>query len=600
MRYIEKFHSRAFNDNLHDAYFVDCGGSGYPWYQPEIGEVIEAAYPTLRTTTDQADPGLTHTTAISDKTGLINMKNNLAGNYYLTADIDCSGGAWTRIGNTVTPFTGTFDGCGYTISNLTITASNLTQGLFGTIRDPAKIANVTLTNVSISSGSSKVGALVGWAQTTGSGLILIQNCSSSGTIAGTSYYLGGLIGQVSSDGSEYVYVYDCSSSVVITGSGSGANYIGGLIGYSDISIVSNCYATGNVTSPNLGIGGFVGECGTSEGKYNTFTYCYATGNVTAQRQSGGFVGLSNVSDVFQKCYATGDVVSSGASSSKGRVGGFVGTDGGSDYTDCYAWGDITNSDDSGEVGGFAGLNQVNATFTNCYSIGLVTGPGTPGGFIESAIEGTTFTQCFWDTTTSATAVSDGGAGHDTTWMQTKSNYEDAGWDLDTIWYIPVATEGQEEAWGDTPTGYSHLIGETVNILADGVKQPQQTVDVNGDIDDTEFSDATDIIVGLPITYKLIPQEMNYGDLAFILRKNIRGLKLDLFKSLDGRYGPNINSTDKIDYTYENYDSGPVLFTGNIELPFDGTYDNAGDIIIWDDGPLPFTVLGMAVNIEVED
>ena len=60
-------------------------------------------------------------TAISDRAGLEAITNDLSGKYYLTADIDLSGVEWVPIGADDTdPFTGTFDGQGHVISNMTI------------------------------------------------------------------------------------------------------------------------------------------------------------------------------------------------------------------------------------------------------------------------------------------------------------------------------------------------------------------------------------------------------------------------------------------------------------------------------------------------
>lgn len=146
------------------------------------------------------------------------------------------------------------------------------------------------------------------------------------------------------------------------------------------------------------------------------------------------------------------------------------------------------------------------------------------------------------------------------------------------------------------TGLDHLEGETVNILADGVKQPQQTVS-SGAVDDTEFSDATTVTVGLPITYKLKPMKLNLNDLAFIPTYRVIQVILSLYRSLGGKVGPDSSNLDDIDYAYETYDAGPTLYTGTIELPFKGTYDSNGDILIQSDDPLPMTVRAVGVKLE---
>ena len=95
---------------------------------------VSTDYPLLRTTADQADPQLPHVTPISSVEELQAMNANLTGNYYLTCDIDASATSTWNGGEGFAPigdytistsyatlanrFRGTFDGCGYTISNL--------------------------------------------------------------------------------------------------------------------------------------------------------------------------------------------------------------------------------------------------------------------------------------------------------------------------------------------------------------------------------------------------------------------------------------------------------------------------------------------------
>ncbi len=66
----------------------------------------------------------------------------LSGNYMLANDITMSG-EWTPIGNSENPFTGIFDGNGYTIDSLMATPE--ANGFFGVAKD-AVIRNVILEN----------------------------------------------------------------------------------------------------------------------------------------------------------------------------------------------------------------------------------------------------------------------------------------------------------------------------------------------------------------------------------------------------------------------------------------------------------------------
>ncbi len=71
-------------------------------------------------------------TRITTRAELAAIANDLAGAYELGCDIDLAGEPWTPIGNNFHKFTGSLDGCGHVISNLTVTADSSNYvGLFG-------------------------------------------------------------------------------------------------------------------------------------------------------------------------------------------------------------------------------------------------------------------------------------------------------------------------------------------------------------------------------------------------------------------------------------------------------------------------------------
>ncbi len=423
------------------------------YYPPvDVPEVL-GDYPTLRTTTDQADPGLTQTTPISDLTDLENMALDLAGNYYLTGNIDASatagggyngGNGWEPIDN----FTGTFDGGGYTISDLTTSDDDQNgSGLFGAVGvSGCIIANVTLANVSIR-GEISIGSLVGTAGTSAQ----IYNCHASGTITATDNNIsniGGLIG----DAKLGADIYDCSSSVTVDAYSSHTDTspvnVGGLVGSVADTATSfnNCSATGNIRSNGVAatngnyVGGFFGF--QSSGS-PTFTDCSATGDVRGDDYVGGFGGVTGTT-VITRCSATGDVI---ANDIAGQAGGFTGSLGAGSTTDCYAQGNVTGGATTGFAGGFTG-KTVGGSFFQSYSIGTTTA-NTVGGF--SASSGA-MSDCYWDTESSGQLTSSGSAvvdtefeGRGTTSMKTEGDYADT-WDFDTIWF-------QEYTAGYTIPGY---------------------------------------------------------------------------------------------------------------------------------------------------
>lgn len=125
------------------------------------------------------------------------INNNLASHYILVNDIDCSdtvnwnnGAGFNPIGDLYWyhfPFTSSFDGQNYKITNLYINRpSRYRVGLFGYISSAAQIKNVSLINVNIS-GMSSVGGLVGLNGGQ------VANSYSTRYVSGTQY-VGGLVG----------------------------------------------------------------------------------------------------------------------------------------------------------------------------------------------------------------------------------------------------------------------------------------------------------------------------------------------------------------------------------------------------------------------
>ena len=135
---------------------------------------------------------------------------------------------WTPIGNNNNHFRGTFDGAGYVVSGVYINSSNDYQGLFGYVR------NGTIRNLGVVAsyvkGHECVGGLVGYNEGG-----TIKNCYATGNVSGTSNNYddtGGLVGTNNKNGT----ITNCYA----TGSVSGFEYVGGLTGYNEGTII-RCY-----------------------------------------------------------------------------------------------------------------------------------------------------------------------------------------------------------------------------------------------------------------------------------------------------------------------------------------------------------------------
>ncbi len=278
---------------------------------------------------------------------LNNVKFGLLGYYKLSENIDIQNSEWQAIGSKEAPFTGVFDGSGYTISNLQISKGTEDYiGLFGNINN-ATIKNVKLNNVSVT-GKNNVGALVGFA----TGKTNLQNnyVSGNGTVTGVSA-VGGLLGRTDTG-----TVDGCSSTVdvnVTTSSG------GGLVGYG--KIVKKSYATGNVTGGNS-CGGLMGTLVDS----SNITECYATGNIIGVQNLGGLIGHGYNSSVSNS-FALGNVATTNTSSTgSARCGGLLGYTNTIKVKNCYSAGVVTGIGNS--IGGLVGDNNysINLTITSCY------------------------------------------------------------------------------------------------------------------------------------------------------------------------------------------------------------------------------------------
>ncbi|MBE5867267.1 MAG: hypothetical protein E7292_13945, partial [Lachnospiraceae bacterium] len=209
-------------------------------------------------------------------------------NAVLLADIDMTGVAWTPICQTVsfhetaatdTGYSGTFDGNGHTISNLTVTGisgGTYSYGLFGTVSGTVK--NLGMVNYKYILGDAsdaRAGSIAGQVLTGGT----IINCYSVG------------------------HDVDTKESK-IAGGIAGCNY-GGTI--------SNCYAlNGKVTGYTTRWGGVVGDCKKDSTApdlaqtYGTVSNCYTDDTRVASTQNNS----ANITDCELQedtAFASGEV-----------------------------------------------------------------------------------------------------------------------------------------------------------------------------------------------------------------------------------------------------------------------------------------------------
>ncbi|KHD37442.1 hypothetical protein NL50_04505 [Clostridium acetobutylicum] len=334
---------------------------------------------------------------------LEDMKYDLNAHYKLGSDIDLTGISWTPIGNSSAQFTGSFDGDGYSIKNLSMDNPGVNvNGLFGYIKD-ATIKDVVMKNTNIL-GGDYVGALVANV----AGTSTIDGCLAiDGTISGGNY-VGGLVGYGTG-----LNISNSSSTVTVTGKNDN---VGGLVG-SLSGNITNCYTIGDVTSDGNNVGGLLGNI------TGNITGSYANGNVTSNTANsvGGLAGVLQ-GEILQS-YSTGTI--------KGinNVGGLVGSSSSSTIQDSFNIGDVTGTD---YIGGIQGSGSAN--IKNCYSAGKITGTGTNVGGLTASTT-STITKSYFDSTASGikTPQDEAKATSD---LQSEATY--LGWDFVFTWGIDKA------------------------------------------------------------------------------------------------------------------------------------------------------------------
>ena len=299
---------------------------------------------------------------------LAQIRNDLAGNYVLAADIDLSGVEnWVPIGTEEAPFTGTFDGNGHIISGMNSDRENANAvGLFGSIAAGATVKNVAVVESSVR-GYTYVGLLAG------KNYGVITNCMAKGIAEGFSA-VGGLVGQNNGK----ITNSHTSGQVISTGGDSVGGFVGvntGNLGTVDLAnkgVITGCASEAAVNG-YVNVGGFVGQndCGTVTG-------CYATGNVEGVTFVGGFAGRSGISysnssrAPITNCYATGTV------KARHHAGGFAGYNDGN-LTQCFAAGATVTAEEA--VGGLVGWNNNHANVNLCYTAAAVADTAAAGSLV---------------------------------------------------------------------------------------------------------------------------------------------------------------------------------------------------------------------------
>ena len=216
------------------------------------------------------------------------------GDYYLTQDLDFSGKTYTN--NIIAKLIGSLDGCGHSITGITISSTNSDAGIIaeisgsvknlivGTAASPAKIsstgsgktvsgliavaktANVSVENVKLYAEVSSVSTSGGVIGYLAASTAVIKNCEINGSInANGGAVSGGIVGRIKN--SENIYAENCVNNANVTLSTGGTDWgAGGIFGCIERGVTAiNCVNRGNVTTNANYAGGIIGFMSMNEG-----------------------------------------------------------------------------------------------------------------------------------------------------------------------------------------------------------------------------------------------------------------------------------------------------------------------------------------------
>ncbi len=278
---------------------------------------------------------------------------------------------------------------------------------------------------------------------------------------GEKKYYVGLFGRVNDGTIKNLALENININV-----GDNSWYIGGIAGWNNSVMLTNCYTTGQITTGQYSetMGGLVGE------NRGTITSCYS--EVTMNTGQGakfigglvgwnGMVGGSPKPGVISNCYA------------KGIVNGTAGA-----YSNPWSY---------GGSGGLVGANWY-GLISDSYSLTQLSNAQVIGGLCGYSNNGT-ISGCFWDIETTGIASSNGGTGLTTAQMIDNDTFASAGWNFATAWmqiagqYPTLIFEGSLFPKEAKPLNATNI--DTIMFIAENWLSPvgDTTIDLNQNTDE---------------------------------------------------------------------------------------------------------------------
>ena len=174
--------------------------------------------------------------------------------------------------------------------------------------------------------------------------------------------------------------------------------------------------------------------------------------------------------------------------------------------------------------------------------------------------------------------------------------------IDASAFTAYNSAGEVRKEVSTISGLTHLEGQVVSILSEGATHPVKTV-ASGAI--TLDRSTTRAQVGLAYNSDietLRPDDGAKDGTAQGKLSRIHRVIVRLFQSLGGAVGPDVDNLDNIVFREggDAMDTAVPLYTGDVEVEWDGGYSSDNHVFYRQDKPLPTTIQAFMSQMNTQD
>lgn len=182
-------------------------------------------------------------------------------------------------------------------------------------------------------------------------------------------------------------------------------------------------------------------------------------------------------------------------------------------------------------------------------------------------------------------------------------YKTDGTKLNGTAFTTYASGGVSTKMAITLTGLDHLIGETVDVLADGAVHPQVVVTGAGEVVLQWY--VCKAHVGIHYESILTTMELEGGSregVSQAKQKRVHEVAARFYNTLGGKIGTDETSLEQIVFRTSGdlYNNPPPLFTGDKTVSVPADWEDSAKITIVQDQPLPMTALALLPRFRSED